>query len=240
MKTSNKIILITAISVILFSIFMTFLGKMVLSDHFVITDIPVEELEIQEQTFDTKAFTSLDIQGVWRGEIIQGDAFTIQVKAPKYLLDDIIMDVNDSVLFVNLKKGSKISFESMELEVFVTLPVLESVNFLGGIDFHLSGFSQDQLDINASGAVGLSGTDMKIGNLSVTSEGASTVNLINCKITDLTLDLKSVSTITIDSMNGGNMRGSLQNGCVVNYYGEVEDILVETAGFANIIYKVGL
>ncbi len=128
------------------------------------------------EDYEFADFASVEVLNVLDAEIVQSDSYSVTIRADDNILDLIKVSKNGETLSVRMRQGFTISTE-VTLEARITMPDLEALGLSGASSATVSGFrSEDQIDIEVSGASNLDG-DLEAERIDLDVSGASRVTL---------------------------------------------------------------
>lgn len=177
-------------------------------------DRTLNKLAINDQ-YGLSGFNSLDLSGILKVTIQQGDEFAVDLGTDNKLKEryEVYLDAETLVIsFDDNRKffwNNKFWGDSDEIQIKITLPSLQELSVTGAGKVSFKGFNETEMEIDLTGAVIAEG-DVNADNLDVEITGASF------------LDLKG---------NGNNMEANITGASGLRAYGfEVESASVEAHG----------
>ena len=177
-------------------------------------------------------FNEIEINGMWRVDITQGDEWRVDLSYPEGYRDDVEASVRGERLRLHgtgIRPGLRSDRSGAELAVDIVVPALRALEVAGGSQVRMSGFQGDRLAIDVAGAVELVARDGRYELLDLTVAGASNIKLRGIVVTDARVDLAGASDVTL-TMDGGELSGSLAGAGRVGYAGTVSRETIEIAG----------
>jgi Putative auto-transporter adhesin, head GIN domain len=198
-------------------------------------------------------FSEVEAGHAFKVDITKGDDYSVLFKVDdnivKYL--DISKEGNTLKIFLEDEK----SYDNITLEAYVTLPIIESVNFSGAVSASINDFEfTHDLNVELSGASNLVSSintrdvDFKLSgasrvifsgsgeSINANVSGASNLQLSNFTIIDADLNISgaSSSTINISGMLSANVSGASS----LYYYGSptMENINITGASTIQRLY----
>jgi len=233
MKTSNKILLITLIVIVVFITGMIITTRIMLYNASCKTSAFSDD-EFVQQEFSYKDFNSLKIYGHWNIDIEQGNDYSVILYYPENLSDRILVEHCSKELIID----SDIKWHSPRgmFRAKIVMPQLESIDIVEGSSISFEDFSCNHLKIKTTGAAEIKGRNSSINDLDVVCDGASHINLRRSKIVNATLHLSGASRVEL-TMNGGKLSGTAYGASSIVYYGEVAKQDIETAGAVSIRHR---
>jgi len=233
MKTSNKILLITLIVILVFITGMIITTRIILYNASCKASAFSDD-EFVQQEFSYEDFNSLKVYGHWSLDIEQGDDYSVILYYPEELSDRISLEHCSKELIID----SNIKWHSHHriFRAEIVMPHLESIEIVEGSSISFEDFSCDQLNIKTTGATEIKGRNSSINDLDVVCDGASHVDLRHSRIVNATLHLAGASRVEL-TMNGGILSGTAHGASSIVYYGEVAKQNIETAGAVSIRHR---
>ena len=142
---------------------------------------------------DFSDFTVVDVENIFKIEIVQSDSFSIAITGDDNILDRIKVSKDEETLKIRLERRR---FHHVTLKAAIAMPDLSGLNLEGLSNVIVTGFKSSQdLKLDLSGASSLSG-DIEAGNVVIEASGASRVTLEGSAST-LTLDASGASRIDL-------------------------------------------
>ncbi|MCK4715751.1 MAG: DUF2807 domain-containing protein [Candidatus Marinimicrobia bacterium] len=233
MKTSNKILLITLIVIVVFITGMIITTRIILYSANDKASAFYDK-EFVPQKFSYEDFNSLKVYGHWSIDIEQGDDYSVILYYPEELSDRISVEHCSKELIIdsNIKWYSRRRIFRAE----IIMPLLKSIEIVEGSSISFEDFSCDYLNIKTTGAAEIKGRNSSINDLDMVCDGASHVNLRHSQIVNATLHLSGASRVEL-TMNGGKLSGTAHGASSIVYYGEVAKQDIETAGAVSIRHR---
>ncbi len=225
MKTSNKILLGVAVSIIavvvLFPLLMLriSIGQNIIGEHVrSLTDVR------QTKTFPINDFTGIQAEGVWDIQLIQGESYQVNIEAPEDYQDYLVVEKVDNILHLSLKERPNDT--PLVLKATVALPTLSELQIDGLTRVHFTGFTSEHFTIRSGGHTTIIGTGNTIESLHVNGDGFLKLNLKENLVTHADLRYHGLVDIAL-SMAGGKLTGLIDGFGKVVYDGEVEEYTLE-------------
>ena len=225
MKTSNRIILITVIFILLITVIL-FVGTwLFISYHnsgFVKS--PAESSEIITKNFNLKDFNALNISGFYRLEISHNNAYKIELSAPGYLINHINIIKSENKLYVKQLYYADMLPVSAKVRIF--MPELTGIKTRGNNKILFSGFTLKNLKFELFGSTKITGRDSTIKNLEIIGSGLVKTDLVSCSVKNANLNLSGTGIADLN-MSGGVLSGTVNGTYKINYRGKVirQDII---------------
>lgn len=195
-----------------------------------------EELEVVVLEYDDlKDFSRLTVSGYWEVNLTAAQDYAVTVAVPRYFRDNVVIEQTGQTLAIELLEGTHINLRGGHHVVNVELPQLTALRLKGGMSITLEDFDSPSLDIHNQGLVLVYGNDCTIENLYADLEGVSTLNLIDCSITNADFNIEGTGSGDI-TLNGGKLSGTISGTFALTYYGEATSTL-DTEGLASVSHK---
>ncbi len=234
MKTSNKILLITLAVIFLLTAGFIITSRILIScepwaEYDLIDD---EEYEIGD--FETKLlalqdFDEIDIEGNWHLTIRQADSFRVEIEAPRNILDELRAETAGSRLLLDYRHRR---VRDHRLRASVDMPQLTRIQSDYGSSIRFEGFTMRDLDLRTNGGSHIVGQDNAIENLFVVTNGAAYIDLKETATVNADLNLNGAGSVILN-MAGGELTGSANGACKIDYYGEISRRDFESSGFVS-------
>ena len=205
----------------------------------------------QRDVRDLSGFHSVSIGGGLDLHLRRGDAFRVEVETDEDATE-IITEVRDGTLDVRRDRPWFDFFgDSLEGEVYVTMPTLQGLSASGGSDVKGEGsFAGDALTINASGGSDVE-LDAAVNSVEVHASGGSDVRLTGTARSarlqssggsDLDAGRFTADEAIVDSSGGSDVSigvrtsitGHASGGSDISYSGEPGTVNVESSGGGDV------
>jgi hypothetical protein len=208
----------------------------------------------QRQSRPLTGFDAIEVGGGIDLFVRKGDSFVVEVAASEENAAKIVTEVVGKTLQIK-RKGSLNFFHWGELgSVYVTLPVLVSLDASGGSDVKAeSTFASDDLRVGASGGSDVT-IDVAAGALHVEASGGSDMRLSGTARSahfessggsDLNASALTTDEADVDSSGGSDLAiavrqkitGEASGGSDVTYTGAPGSVNVSTSGGAELHHR---
>jgi phage shock protein PspC (stress-responsive transcriptional regulator) len=131
----------------------------------------------EEISYNFSDFESVDIGSIFRAEIFAGEEWDVTVSGRDKDLEDVVVKVSNGELNIGFKRDiSRWDRNRKEVNVFIRMPELESLDLSGAAKSKIYGFDQQYMDINLSGA-SVTEMDVNLTEADIELEGVSKLNL---------------------------------------------------------------
>lgn len=182
---------------------------------------------LETRDFDFSEFTQVEIGDAFRYEIVQSDTYSVRITADDNLFDDIRVVKHGQQLEIDLKPF--FHFGITTLEATITMPRLTGLESRGATQGTVTGFnSDDDLDLEVSGASRVNFIDISTGDIKSNVSGAS---VVECKIEadDVDFELSGASRIE-GSLISDNLVIDLSGASKIELDGSANDIIIDASG----------
>ncbi len=224
MKLTNKILIITAIVILIISTILMLKFRNIIknkseySNH--ISDATTEK------TFDLQGFTEIDVNMDINISIVQGENYYVSIEAPENA--EIFPKIIGKTLFINSGKKHR-----GRAEVEISMPILEKLKVHDNAQVDFEGFDQDELIINTKGSATVFGYENNINNLKLNTTGASKINLRDSDITNANISAKGACKVRL-TMDGGKIEGRVIGACNITCYGKITENKLDVSPGSNL------
>ncbi len=184
-----------------------------------------------KKAYSIKNFNSIRASGNWNLVLKQGDVYVVEVNAPEYLLEAIIVEKDKSTLRLGVEEGWR--SRHSEIEATIRFPKIENLSVRGSVKVDMQGFQSQRLKIKASGSTILKGRTNEIHDLRVKGSGSTNIDLSGNPVTFAEIDLSGSSEVFL-SMAGGDLKGSISGSGTVIYDGDIRDQEVRISGSGSV------
>jgi len=132
-----------------------------------------EGKEVIKQSRDLPAFNNIVVGGAFEIFLTQGEPQSVEVETNARFMENVSTEVDGNTLYISSKGIKNIS----ELNIYLTIPVVETIEISGAAELHgENAIKADNLDILSSGASEVRLT-LEANNLVTSLSGASEVKL---------------------------------------------------------------
>lgn len=230
MKTSNKILFITGIIIVVI-IFVSIIGSRIFFNKFTNSYERGEfnYSNIKTEYKDITDFTSLDVTGNWDVTISRGDSYNIIIHSTEGPEKMYEIERKGDTLFVKENQNLNIN---KKLTMEILMPVIRKINSKGGIKLFLTEFREHELSINLTGGAWVNGSDCEFENLLLTSAGAINLEFENISTVNVDAQLSGAGNLLFN-MAGGTLSGNAAGAVNIEYIGTARQEIL-AAGLVNI------
>ncbi|MCK5153768.1 MAG: DUF2807 domain-containing protein [Spirochaetales bacterium] len=233
MKTSNKILFITGLAIVVI-LLTSVIGSRIFLNKF--ADLHkngnTNYSNIENKYKDIIDFTSLDIEGEWNVSINYGKTYNISITGRTGIEDPYNIEKKGSALFLTENTLADIN---RKLTINITMPEIKKLYSKGGLKLDLTGFSEPELILNFTGGTWVSGNNCQFENLLLTSAGAINLEFEDIKTVNVDAQLSGAGNL-IFNMDGGILSGIAAGAMNIEYYGNADQTIV-AAGLASISHR---
>ena len=181
---------------------------------------------------DVSGFSAIEVGSVFQVEATAGKDFGVEVEADDNLLPLIKTEVSDGgVLRLETEKGIS---TGNPILVRITAPHIENLEVSGASKVFLDNISNENLQIDASGAakVAVAG---KTANLTVDVSGASKIDAENLQSENASVDASGASSIKVFAAE--QLKAAASGASSVVYSGSPRNLTKKTSGASSIKEK---
>jgi hypothetical protein len=180
---------------------------------------------------DLADFSAIDASGIVQVEATAGKDFSVEVEADDNLLALVKTEVSGGVLQLGTEKG--ISTKNSIL-VRITAPSIESLEVSGASNVSLDNVSNENLQIDSSGAskVSVAGT---AANLIIDASGASKIDAENLHSENVAVDASGASGVKVSAAN--ELKAEASGASNVAYAGNPKNLIKKTSGASSVRQK---
>lgn len=132
--------------------------------------------------YDLEGFTGLELSGIMHVKVQQGDSFAVDLGSDKRLREryDVYMDGETLVISYDDKRkffwNNKFWGDADEIKIKITMPSLTDVNVTGAGKVNISGFDEQEIEMDLTGAVEAE-ADLNAETLNIDITGASFLDI---------------------------------------------------------------
>ena len=233
MKTSNKILFITGLTIVAI-LLASVIGSRIFLNKF--TNSYKNENQnysnIEKEYKDIIDFTNLDITGDWDISLKHGNTYSISINGITGIENPYKIEKKGSTLY--LTENSQLDINK-KLTVNITMPEIKELNSKGGLKLDLTGFSERELKLKFTGGSWVTGSNCNFENLLLISAGAINLEFDDIKTINVDAQLSGAGNLIFD-MDGGILSGNADGAMNIEYYGNARQEL-QASGLANIERK---
>ena len=233
MKTSNKILSISILTILLI------ISLLIIASRIIIIRNAGRPKDFSDsntisKTFDLRGFNTIECSGAWQIEVIQGDNYRVSVVCPEELADDVNVHTWGDILTLdNIRKWRH---RRSPFRAIITMPDLTGIRINEGASIFIDGFDTEDMEIKISGAAEIKADNSRIENLFLRCDGAADANLKESSVVNARLLVNGASRITL-TMNGGTLKGSASGASSIVYYGTVSAQDIATNGAVSVRHR---
>lgn len=187
-----------------------------------------------DRRFDLHDFNSLEVGGIFRVMVTQGDSYSVEFVAER---EDDIEDLNVYVRNGELHMGFRDRFfrDRERVNAFITMPTLEGLEISGASKLKVINFKDiAHLNLDISGASNAQ-VDVEAGDMDIDASGASKLNLMG-RISELNIDISGASKIDASRAEVSDARVDASGASHVEF-DEVGSLRSDTSGASSVKRK---
>ncbi len=162
----------------------------------------IDTSESVTESYDVEDFDRLQISSAFDATVSVGEATSVEITVDTELLDRVEVEVVDGRLIIGL--GGGIVQTSGALDIAITTPELTEIEVDGAVEIDVDGIAAEDFVLNVGGAADVEAAGT-IDRLTLTSSGASNVDLEDLTVGTATVDIDGASSVTLtgaDEVNG--------------------------------------
>jgi len=188
--------------------------------------------DIVTRTFDYQGFSVIEASYGFNLEVTQGNEYSITVSVDDNVVDRLKVSKSGDTLSIGLDPRT---YERMNLVARITMPSLNNIEFSGGTQGDISGFtSTHDFDIALSGGSWATIVG-SAGDLTIDASGGSHFDLSEFTVDDVDAELSGGSHGSV--YVGGRLDADISGGSHLSYYGDPELGDIETSSGSTITPK---
>ena len=233
MKTSNKILFITGL-VIVVMVLASVIGSRIFLNKITNSYKRGDQnySNIEKEYNEIIDFTGLNVTGDWDITLISGNTFNISINGRTEHENLYKIEKKGSTLFLTENTQPDIN---RKLTAIITMPEIKEVYSKGGLKLSLNDFFEPELILNLTGGSWIDGSNCEFRNFYLTSAGAINLGFDNVLTENAEVQLAGAGYIELN-MNGGSLTGNASGAMNIEYSGNA-DQSINAAGLANISHK---
>ena len=186
---------------------------------------------IASEKRDLADFSEIEVGGVVQVEATAGKDFSVEIEADDNLLPFVITEVSGGVLRLRTEKS--ISTKN-SIRVKITAPNIESLEVSGASKVSLGNVSNENLQIDASGASKITVTG-ETANLTIDASGASKIDAENLRSENVAVDASGASGVKVFAANG--LKADASGASNIAYAGSPKNLIKKTSGASSVSQK---
>lgn len=239
MKTSNKILVGVAAIILVIGLGLIIGIRVILHNAegetgFIQSKPSFSAGDWIEKEYEYRDFKQVEFSGGWKAALESGKEYRIVVRLPKELEDVLEVKKRGGTLLVGTDKIY--DMEGKHFEVRITMPELEALEAIGGIDARLSGFSGSTMFIEGSGGLNIVAEDCRYDDLRFETSGGTNAELRDMPVRNAHIESTGALNMVL-TMEGGELSGRINGVCSLDYYGEVSNNTLSVSGVSSISHK---
>lgn len=206
--------------------------------HLSFTNVITGSGNVTTETRDVSGFDAVELNGVGRLYIIQGDAESLDIEAEDNIMDELSSDVQGGTLTLGYNDNfwNTTIIPTEEIIYTLTITDLTKLTINGAGDLNIEDLAVSSLDITINGAGEVEIDNLTADNLSIQISGTATIDIAG-QVSEQTInidgagnyqagDLQSDSAlVSIQGLGGARVWAEevltieIDGGGSVNYYG---------------------
>ena len=166
----------------------------------------------------------------------QEQSQSVRIETENVDENEVITEVKDETLVIKMKSNNSwFNNVKRSVKVYISAPVLERLDISSGSDFYADNLKSTNFNISST-----SGSDVKIGNLTVdneikiTSSSGSDSNIKNLKANDCTLSASSGSDMTLGVEISGKISVSASSASDIKLSGKVHSVSITASSGSDV------
>jgi hypothetical protein len=237
MKTSNKVLLITAAVIVATTVASVLTARIVIDRA--AEDAGVERSEkpaaaggkYLQQEIDAAGFTEIAFAGGWRAQVRRGEEYGVMLRVPERYRAALQTEVRGETLQLGLNREYDIGGKLLEAQL--VMPRLEAVKSVGGLDLRIEGFSGEELSLDLSGGSQVKAAGGGYERILLELKGGSDVDLLDLPAENARVEAVGASHVKL-AMRGGELTSSLSGAGSLEYTGDIRRQQVTTSGVTSV------
>jgi hypothetical protein len=197
--------------------------------------------KVQQQAEENrllKGFERIEISGGLEVRYTQADSFSVVVKAPNEVAENVVTRVDSNKLVVTLKDGSVLRLggdDNDDVTVFVSSPDLLGVELKGSGDFECNRLlDTDNLDIRLQGSGDIEFADIVCDRINVSLLGSGDIEVKNVKTLQSAIELNGSGDIQMRFTDSGDITSLLTGSGDITLEGNVKNHRSEVRGSGDL------
>jgi hypothetical protein len=188
-----------------------------------------------QRSYEIDDFTELEINSGFQVKVKKGNRYSFQINGRKSDVDDVVVDKTGDVLSLNFDgELSRSKRRLKEINIYIVMPNLNSVQFGNASKVYVSGFKEDYMDIKLNGAA-FADFDVKVSSINAKVEGASKLQLDGSG-NRLKVKVSGASTLNAYDFSADVTEVETHNASVARVYAR-DHLIINTHGASNVTYK---
>lgn len=237
MKSSNKLMLISIIGIVVIALGLVLAGRFVFKaiveeDWEEVRSELISSGEYVKREYEVRDFIGIETAGVFHVTITHGNEYSVHVEIEEAFEKYLEIEKQGTILVMDLTEDFP-GRDTPVVRADITMPVLNAIKSSGGLNVKFDGFSEGRLSVETSGAVDAYGTDSSFRELRIRSSGAADFDFrdVNVNTADVRMSGAGNAKIAIE---GGKLEGNLSGVGKIVYFGNPESVDVDTSGLATV------
>lgn len=132
--------------------------------------------DIESMEVEVPSFSGVSVTGTCNVDIVTGETQFVSFHAQKEILDVMLFDVKDHILYIGFKPGYTVH-NTENISASIVIPSLSQISITGAGDFDLKGSKQELLNIHITGSGNVSAFELEVEDCNIRISGAG-----NCEV----------------------------------------------------------
>jgi len=174
-----------------------------------------EEVVTEEKDFT--GFTYVDIEGTFKGEIIEADSFSTTVSADESFFDYVAVSKEGKTLRIYLNPRhtfTDFTLQAKTLKAKITMPALYGLRLSGASKATVTGFKSSK-------------------DFSLNVSGASSLDIVDCEMDDVECEVSGASEVT-GNINADDVECEISGASKVELEGSANTIILKASGASKV------
>lgn len=188
-----------------------------------------------QRTYEIDDFSELEINSAFQVKVKRGSKYSFQINGTKSDVDDVVVDKTGDVLSMDFKGDMmKSNRKPREINIYIVMPNLNSVQFGNASKVYVSGFNEDYMDIKLNGAA-FADIDVNVNSINAKVKGASKLKL-NGTGNRFKVKVSGASTLNAYDFSADVTEVETHNASVARVYAS-DHLVINTYGASNVTYR---
>ena len=185
-----------------------------------------------------KGFERIQQMGTMSVEYVQADSFSVKVKAPKEVVDQVETRVEGNVLIVNMKGGTNfLNFgvaDGKDVTVYVTSPDFLGIELVGTGDFSCKNLlDTDNLDVVLKGTGDVEFDHVICDNINVSLVGTGEIDVKKVRTLQALVELTGAGDVEVNFDEAGFVDSRLLGTGDIKLTGTVRQLKKQVRGVGD-------
>lgn len=191
-----------------------------------------EGRSIVSEKRDVPAFTRIHIKGAIELDLTAGEDQSLEVETRADYMKYVTTEVSNGTLTIDMEdhRRSKV-WDDGDVEVTITLPMLDEIEVSGAVDADLDNIDSDELTINVRGAADID-VEGKCETFLLEVKGAGDIDADKLKCKTVEVDVKGAGSASVYASETIDARVS--GIASISVYGQPKNVKKHTGGLSSI------